>query len=647
MKKYFVLTLSTLLSFIFYSNAFAVMACPDPIEIQQPDGTKIKVVVRGDEFCSWYEDLDGYTVIKDSQTKFWTYAQKDDFGDLVSSKNFVGKISPKDLNIQRVLKDDNKIFKAEQNRNQFDTQLQKASYNTKNLNNSLQKVQYSSLATGTKTNFVLLVQFKDLSFNQCSPFINKTDEEIINGFDELFNKTNYTKDGAVGSVKDYFKEVSYGKMTYNSVISPIITIDKSYKYYGWNNGETVAWSRVREMVRQALEKLHNDYPSYNFKNIWPNTDIPEGFTVIHAGPGAESAGANSDYIWSHKSSISPITLDNIEFSSYHIEPSSRGSSTSSGLIRIGVICHESIHFFDIPDLYDTTYLSAGLGQFCIMAGGEWNGGSGNRPAHPCAWVKNKLGWIKCQTAVDGINSIGESATDDEAFYKFVPSNFDVKEYFLMENRQSVGFDKSLPGTKRGLLIYHIDERKKNNSNYAHYLVDIEEADGTSNWINDHLARSSAENGRDSDYFRNGTVSFFSDDCISSPNSKSYTYQSSGIKISEISASSSLMSFIYGKDITIIDDLSSVVCYPNPARNGYINITNLPTDVENFSIEIFTITSKLVKSYSVDDTEFTTDGFRKARWDCKNDSGEDVAPGVYLILIKNSSKKKIFKVAVIR
>ncbi|MBQ4178222.1 MAG: hypothetical protein II598_00590, partial [Elusimicrobia bacterium] len=61
----------------------------------------------------------------------------------------------------------------------------------------------------------------------------------------------------------------------------------------------------------------------------------------------------------------------------------------------------------------------------------------------------------------------------------------------------------------------------------------------------------------------------------------------------------------------------------------------------------TLTSKLVRSYFADDTEYTADGHRKVKWDCKNDAGEDVAPGVYLVLVKNNSKKRVMKVAVIR
>ena len=643
MKKFSIITLSFL---FFYSISFAAIANPEIMKEKQPDGTDIYIRLCGDEFYSWYEDSDGYTIIKDTQTKEWSYAQKNSFGELEPSRKIVGKAKPLSFNITKSLKDENKVFKAKQNRAQFNDTLQKSlSYFTKSVSLDLSnQVQYEP-AIGSKINFVLLIQFSDLKFSENPPFISSSDNDIKDSFYDLFNKKRYTKDGAVGSVKDYFHEISYGKMDYKSVISPIIvTLDESYKEYSWSQGDNVALDKVKKMIRNALKKV--DEYGFDFKSLWPNSDVPEGFSVIHAGGGAESG--NLDFIWSHKSSIDPIILDGITFSDYHIEPAGRGRNGNEGLVRIGVICHESLHFFGLPDLYDTTYITGGLGKFCVMASGEWNGNNGNRPAHPCAWSKYKLGLIEFQNVVDGLNSIGESASIDNAFYIFRPSGFDVREYFLMENRQSVGFDKDLPGDKRGLLIYHVDERQKSNNFYnSNYLVQLEEAGSrTSDWRYFPLIRNTTS-GSDSDYFRNSTVSYFGDNCTSSPNSKSYNGLSSGIKISEISSSSSLMTFMYGKDIVIIDDLDRIVCYPNPARKGIVNIINLPTNVKDFSVEIFTLTSRLVRSFSSDDTEYTSDGFRKIKWNCKNESGEDVAPGVYLVLIKNNSKKKVFKVAVVR
>ena len=662
MRKIFILTLSFVFNFVFCDFLFSVPANPEPIELTQPDGTKITVRLYGDEFYNWFEDVDGYTVIKDTETGYWKYAEKNSSGDLVPSQEVVGETKSLKPNVQKSLKDDNKLQEMFSKRKQFDENLRKAvpllgKSNGKKGVSSSRQVQSASSATGTKTNLVLLVQFSDLKFRDNPPFTNSTNDEIRAGFSELFNKVGYNKDGAVGSVKDYFKEISYGKIEYNSVISPIITLNfddpakNSYRYYSYTSDIHAKESsrRTREMVKQALKQL--DESGYDFSQLWPSGSSPEGFTVIHAGGGAESG--NYSFIWSHQWEFeSDITYDGIRFRRYHVEPAGRGYYGSSGLIRIGVICHESLHFFGLPDLYDTEGNTNGLGNFCIMSGGSWNGSSGNRPAHPCAWAKYDLGLIECQTAVEGINAIGTSATEEDAFYKFQPSGFDAREYFLIENRQSVGFDKDLPGNKRGLLIYHVDERRSGNyinSYNPNYKVQLEEAgSGTSSWrdfplLNEHTTFS----GSDSDYFRNSSISYFTDDCTDSPNSKGYNGMPSGIKISEISASSSLMTFMFGKDVIIIDGLANVVCYPNPARNGEVNIINLPTDVDDLTVEVFTLTAKLVKSFSADDTEYTSDGFRKIKWNCKNDSGEDVAPGVYLVLVKNDSKKKIFKVAVIR
>ncbi len=53
------------------------------------------------------------------------------------------------------------------------------------------------------------------------------------------------------------------------------------------------------------------------------------------------------------------------------------------------------------------------------------------------------------------------------------------EYFLVENRQPVGFDAGLPAC--GVIVYHVDERvtstNEANADDTHRLVDVEEADG--------------------------------------------------------------------------------------------------------------------------------------------------------------------------
>ncbi len=679
MKKYFSLLSALFFLFAGITELSAVPANPNPVTIKQPDGTKITIRARGDEFYHWLEDTDGYTVVRDTETKFYSYAQKDVFGDLKPSKNIVGKVSPKALNIKKSLKNEYKLSRSLEKRKEVNSLRNKTLLQYSQRLNSMQDTLKSSSKekslqktvspAGTKTNFVLLIQFSDLKFTDNPPFTAYSDDDtgheaVRTAYYNLFNKTGYSDDGAAGSVKDYFNEVSYGALNYKSVISPIITINQAHAYYSEDNDDSYG-SRTGALIKAALLQLHASYPTYLRDNVWTDTGItePEGFTVIHAGGGAEY-GNTAEFIWSHAQYFqysvgSTVTIEDVTFNRYHTEPAGRGYNGNEGITRIGVICHESLHFFGLPDLYDTTiilvddtyvYQSYGLGSFCVMANGSWNGSDGKMPAHPDAWCKYVLGWITPQTPSEGINYIGVSATDSTAFYKLTSSNssFPSTQYFLMENKQSSGFDAGLPGSSRGILIYHIDESKTDNSDYTNYLVDIEEADGTAVWVDDDLVRKN-NYGADSDYFRSGNLTVFNDACVSSPNSRSYGGVASGINISGITSSSSNMAFVYGS-VDVVDDLSNVLSYPNPARQGYMYITNIPLSTTDFSAEVFTMKGNLVKHFSssdVDYVEINDTILGRIKWNCKNDGGDDVAPGVYIVMVKANGNIKKYKVAVIR
>ena len=55
--------------------ANAVPANPEGREVVQPDGKKITLHLRGDEFFSWHETAEGHAVVKDTVDGFWKYAQ--------------------------------------------------------------------------------------------------------------------------------------------------------------------------------------------------------------------------------------------------------------------------------------------------------------------------------------------------------------------------------------------------------------------------------------------------------------------------------------------------------------------------------------------------------------------------------------------
>jgi hypothetical protein len=103
------------------------------------------------------------------------------------------------------------------------------------------------------------------------------------------------------------------------------------------------------------------------------------------------------------------------------------------------------------------------------------------------------------------------------------------EYFLVEYRNSSGYDKGLwaflgNNTFGGIAIWHVDESMSNNSDDTHRLVDLEEADGDESAGSDTDFWYSGNSASGSKFSRNST-----------PDSKRYDGKSSGVCIKNFSA----------------------------------------------------------------------------------------------------------------
>ncbi len=525
--------------------AEAVPACPQGVDVMQPGGKTIQIRLRGDEFLHWTEDAAGYTILRDSATKKWVYAIRDKAGQLTTSSAVVGEQDPATLALPKRLLSATALSDAK-------TVLASRSAP------SVGTIAPLTSKIGTMKNLVLLVGFSD------KPFTRPRAE-----YEALFNTIGYTVDGAQGSVKDYYNEVSYNQLNVDSVVVEPVTLSNGYAYYGANDG--LGYDvHPQQMVQEALALL--EARGFDFSTLDNDNDgWVDGLTVIHAGGGEEYGGNDANYIWSHKSSFATVTYDGKKMSNYHTEPERRGwdSDTSSqGITRIGVICHENGHFLGLPDLYDTGYDSQGIGNFCLMAGGSWNGNYGTQPAHMSAWCKKFLTWLIPTTVTTyGTYSVPCVETNKAVFQ--LGGGFPSSQYFLIENRQGVGFDASMPGSTRGLLIWHVDETVANNDNQAHYKVDLEEASGTQ----DLELNSNA--GDDADFFRSGTMTTFNYN--TTPNSRSYAGVALGLDISAVSASASTMTFTIPSPSTlqlksattsVVENAGSVWVYVSRSNGTY-------------------------------------------------------------------------------
>jgi immune inhibitor A len=286
------------------------------------------------------------------------------------------------------------------------------------------------------------------------------------------------------SMHRFYQEMSYGKLKVTGRVSPWLRMPKPYSWYVDNqSGTGSAFPRnTAGLLQDALTQWTQ---ANSLKPFDANGDgFVDGLFLVHAGQGAEAqpqAARRKAMIWSHKWTLPrPFENNGVKAYAYFTAPEDG---------RLGVFSHEFGHFIGLPDLYDTSYRSQGVGDWCLMAGGSWLG-DGDKPARLSAWCLERLGWISPQRVAAGAAAVPGSGgrskastrlslapleTDKTACVRLSKGGAAGSEYFLLENRQQTGRDAQLPG--HGLALWHIDERQADNTNPIAYRVGLVQADG--------------------------------------------------------------------------------------------------------------------------------------------------------------------------
>jgi immune inhibitor A len=335
-------------------------------------------------------------------------------------------------------------------------------------------------------------------------------------FNDLFFSTGVLPNG---SVKEYFAEVTGGLVDIVGEVQGPFRLPRTLEWYANENfgtGEPTGQPRANIMARDAADAAD---PTVNF-GPYDNdgNGFVDAFIVVHAGSGGEQTG-NSGDIWSHKWVLpDALATDGTQIYAYLTVPEDS---------RIGVCAHELGHLvFGFPDLYDTDYTSEGIGDWCLMAGGSWNGG-GDIPAHPSAWCKANQAWVEVTNLAENRTITIPDVQSSKSVYRVWTDGDSGPEYFLLENRQRTGYDAQLPG--EGLLIWHIDESQIDNTNESHFKVALLQADGQRGL---EMARDEGDSGDPYPGATNNTAFTAS----STPNSNSYSGVSSNVSITDIALS---------------------------------------------------------------------------------------------------------------
>lgn len=334
-----------------------------------------------------------------------------------------------------------------------------------------------------------------------------------------------------GSFYDYYREVSYGRFTVAGTVSGGTAgwyrAPSPYATYTNNASGLGPYPNNAQKLVEELVDLAD--PDVNYADYDNDRDgYVDALFVVHSGPASQTVAPaqKPHHLSNHKWEIADRRRDGRVISVYCMQAENA---------RLGAFAHEFGHILGLPDLYDTDGSSNGIGSWSLMADGDHLGDPPeSRPGHPDAWCKYRLGWLN-PTVVQGRQTgvvIPPVETHAKA-YALWKDGSPGREYFLIENRQRIGFDGRLPGI--GLCIWHVDEAKfarqntqewwpgKPTGDGKHYLVALEQADGA--WDLEHRTNE-GDAGDPFPGLRNRRVF----DATSTPDSLSYGGGQTGVRV---------------------------------------------------------------------------------------------------------------------
>lgn len=425
----------------------AVPADPTPSKVTQPDGTTLTVVLHGDEFLNYLTTSDGYTVVK-NKAGYFTYARLDGnqlvAGDRIARDNRTAA--------------DNAYLAALPKGLKSKSMVERGSKMLNHRNEVLRGIGHGGHMDYSKfRGLIVLINYTDRKFDDYVPS-NYTPqdfyEQMINGHDyKGFTLPAGTKVECMGSVRDYYYDNSFQQFDpHFDILGPVDVPFACTDAHQFN---------CDSIFFAALEALD---PEVDFSQYDTDEDgTADMVFFLVAGHGSDYSANNRDYLWPHMKDFtdSPV-LDGVNFKLYACSTNMIGEENEyyivyNNVAGIGTICHEFSHCLGLPDFYDTD--SDGSGgvnhayplTWSIMASGFKNN-NGRNPAGYSLYERYALGFAQ-PTLIDAEGTIELPALEKSNMgYRLNTAN--ENEFFLIENRQRIKWDKNLPGP--GMLIFRVD-----------------------------------------------------------------------------------------------------------------------------------------------------------------------------------------------
>ena len=440
-------------------TARAVPADPTPAQVTQPDGTKLTLVLHGDEFLNYLTTSDGYTVVK-NKAGYYTYARLD--GNQLVPSNIIARDNRTAA--------DNVYLASVPKCLTSPAQVLQGKRMLNHRNDLLRGIGHGGNMDYDKfRGLIILINYTDRNFNDYVP----SNYTPIDFYEAMINSHDYqgytlpygTKVEAMGSVRDYYYDNSFHQFDpHFDILGPV---DVPYRCTDAHQ------FKCDSIFFAALEALDPEVDFSQYDTDGDGTADMVFFMV--AGHGSDVTANDRDYLWPHMKDFteSPV-LDGVNFKLYACSTNMTGEENEyytnfNNVAGIGTICHEFSHCLGLPDFYDTDGLGSGGTNskhpmtWSVMASG-FRSNNGRNPAGYSLFERYALRFAQ-PTLIEGEGTISIPALEkSNSGYRLYTAN--EGEFFIIENRQRIKWDKNLAGP--GMLIWRVDS--SNVDVWEHNLV---------------------------------------------------------------------------------------------------------------------------------------------------------------------------------
>jgi M6 family metalloprotease-like protein len=508
-------------------TGFAAPLSYVPQTVRQPDGSVLQCFASGDEYHNWLHDAAGYTILQDPKSGIYVYAVLAG-GRLVASPYVPGKVDPSAAGLKPWLNIPPSDILA-----QRETSLAQA------------PAAAAAPSVGSIRNVVVFIRFAD------EPGF----EYPISHYESMFNASA----AGTNSMRNYFAEVSYGKVLVTSWFYPAPSGSTVLSYqdsrtrayyqpksatnpdgYDGGNSGTERTAREHALLADAIAAVNGQVPDSLVTDADGDGRVDNVCFVITGKPTGWSS-----LLWPHKWALytSDVRLRSKRVWEYNLQLDSSMNN--------GVLAHEMFHTFGAPDLYHYT----GNG---ISPVGSWDVMESNRnpPQHMSAYMKHKYGkWIPSIPALTapGTYTLKPLTASTDNVYR-IPSPYSSTEYFVVEYRKKRSpFESSIPG--EGLVVYRINSSYSGNASGPPDEVYAYRPDGTPS-ANGTVSKAA--------FSRNSGRTSISDS--TNPSSFLMSGDPGGLHVLDIGMMGDTIAFTLGKPISVrFGALEAVAVSPDTVR----------------------------------------------------------------------------------